>query len=371
MYLRALDSLEAQPIPGTENGSDPFFSPDGQWLGFYSSGALKKVSLNGGAPVTLASFSGRVTANWTSQGRILVGPSFSPLEQLSELGGNPQPLFPLEKGEAGDDDGLSLPGGKEVAFISSVGSGTGGARISVRSVAGGERHDLLPVPAAHLRFLPPGYLLFVQDGNLMAAGLDLKRLAVTSPPVAVVEGILSRYASDAAQYDVSANGTLIYMPGTAQSPLKMVWVDRKGGEQPIDAPPHIYVIPKVSPDGRRVAVGVEESDAQIWVYDLARDALTRLTFQGASNVDPLWTSDGQRIAYKGAGNRLYWQPADGSGNVEQITQDPLGSNNVPGSWSPDGQYMVFTYDVRGRASALDLLRERPQDCAVRTESVAL
>ncbi len=181
----------------------------------------------------------------------------------------------------------------------------------------------------------------------MAAALDLKRLAVTSPPVAVVQGILANTGPGTAQYDVSASGTLVYMPGAAQSPLKLVWVDRKGGEQPIDAPPHMYVIPRISPDGLRVAAGVEESDAQIWVYDLARDALTRLTFQGAPNVDPLWTSDGQRIVYKGTGNRLYWQPADGSGSSEQITQDQLGTNNVPGSWSPDGQHMVFTYDVQG------------------------
>jgi len=351
MYLRAINTLEAQPIPGTEIATDPFFSPDGKWLGFFSFGALKKVPLNGGSPVTLASFSGRSEANWTSQGRILVGSVFGQIHQLSDLGGDPQPLFPLEKGEAGNFDPVLLPGGKEVAFFSSVGSGTGGFRVIVRSVAGGERHDILPRAisgvAGPLRFLSPGYLLYVQNGNLMAAGFDLKRLVVTSPPVAVVQGILANLAQGIAQYDVSANGTLIYMHGAAQTPLRMVWVDRKGVEQPINAPPHIYVIPKVSPDGRRVAVGIEESDPQIWVYDLARDALARLTFQGAPNVDPLWTSDGLRIAYKGTGNRLYWQTADGSGNAEQITQDQLGTNNVPGSWSPDGQHMVFTYDVGG------------------------
>jgi len=309
------------------------------------------VPLNGGSPVTLASFPGRSTSNWTSQGRILVGSVFGQIHQLSDLGGDPQPLFPLGKGEAGNFDPVLLPGGKEVAFFSSVGSGTGGFRVIVSSVAGGERHEVLSGAisgvAGPLRFLSPGYLLYVQNGNLMAAGFDLKRLVVTSPPVAVVQGILANPGTGVAQYDVSANGTLIYMPGAARTLLRMVWVDRKGGEQAINAPPHIYVIPKVSPDGRRVAVGVEESDSQIWVYDLARDALARLTFQGAPNVDPLWTSDGLRIAYKGTGNRLYWQSEDGSGSAEQITQDQLGTNNVPGSWSPDGQHMVFTYDIQG------------------------
>ncbi len=182
----------------------------------------------------------------------------------------------------------------------------------------------------------------------MAAGLDLKRLAVTSPPLAVVEGILAeRWRRRCPIRCFGRTGRWFSIPGTAQTMLRMVWVDRKGGEQPINAPPHNYVIPKISPDGRRIAVGVEETDPQIWTYDLGRDALARLTFQGAPNVDPLWTSDGQRIAYKGTGNRLFWQSADGSGNAEQITQDQLGTNNVPGSWSPDGQHMVFTYDLRG------------------------
>jgi eukaryotic-like serine/threonine-protein kinase len=346
LYLRSLNSLESVPIPGAEHGLDPFFSPDGQWLGFYSGEALKKVPVNGGTAITLAPVTTGVQPAWTSQGTIFFGTAFGQLYQIPDAGGNPQALFQLDKGEAGERDPVLLPGGKEVAFTSSVGSGTGGGRVSVRSLATGERHDLIPAQAIRLRYVPPGYLVYAQNGNLMAAPLDLTRLALTAPPVTVLEGVLSSAGSGTAQYDISASGTLVYMPGQ-HTPLKLVWVDRRGGEQPVNAPPHSYVLPRISPDGRRVAVGVEESDAQVWLYDLERDALTRVTFQGAPNVDPIWTPDGQRITYKGTGNLIYWQPADGSGSAEQITNDPLGTNNVPGSWSPDGQHMVFTYDVGG------------------------
>ena len=272
--------------------------------------------------------------------------AFWPLEKISETGGNPQPLFPLDKGETGNYDPVLLPGGKAVAFLSNVGSGTGGGKISVRSLTTGERHDLIPANASHLRYVSPGYLVYVQVGNLIAAPFDLNKLSLAGPPVTVVEGVLENYGAGAAQYDVSATGTLVYIPGLAHAPLKLVWVDRKGVEQPINAPSHTYVLPRVAPNGQPVAVGIEETDAQIWVYDTKRDALTRLTFQGKSNVDPIWTRDGQRIVYKGAGNRLFWQAADGSGE-QQITSSNLGSNNVPGSWSSDGQHMVFTYDVQG------------------------
>jgi TolB protein len=143
-----------------------------------------------------------------------------------------------------------------------------------------------------------------------------------------------------AGFSFSSTGTLIYISdiGGAGS-LKLVWVDRKGAEQPVPAPAHNYVLPRVSPDGQRVAAGIEEVDNQIWLYDLGRDTLTRLTFEGSSNVDPLWTPDGKRIVFKGTGNRLFWQPADGSAAAAALTNSELSGNNVPGSWSPDGQVL--------------------------------
>ena len=177
-----------------------------------------------------------------------------------------------------------------------------------------------------------------QGENLMAVPFDLKRLAITGAAVPVIQGVLP------GQFSFSSEGTLIYVPGSARAQLEFVWVDRKGLEQSVNAPAHNYVLPRVSPDGKRVAVGIEETDSQIWFYDLGRDTLTRLTFEGNANVDPLWTPDGKRIVFKGTGNRLFWQVADGSGAAEVLTSSELSSNNVPGSWSPDGQDLVFTED---------------------------
>ena len=174
----------------------------------------------------------------------------------------------------------------------------------------------------------------------MAVPFDPQRLAITGAAVPVIEGVQA--ASGGAAYSISSTGTLIYIPGSAQAAgLKLLWVDRKGVEQPVNAPQHNYVLPKVSPDGKHVAAGIEEADSQIWVYDLGRDTLTRLTFEGSSNIDPVWTPDGKRIVYKGAGNRLFWQPADGSAGAEALTGSELAANNVPGSWTPDGQVLTF------------------------------
>ncbi len=350
LYLRQMDGQEVRPIPGTETASGPFFSPDGQWLGFVADGKLKKILAVGGTALTLAELTGIPGSGgltWGSQGTIFFGANFQPLQQVADEGGYPQPAAHLDHGEIGDEDPQILPGGKDILYVTSVGSGTGGAKISVRTLATGVHRDLIPSGGTQPRYVPPAYLVYAQGGNLMAAPFDLKRLTITGSSVAVVEGITQSTAYAAAQYDVSSNGTLVYIPASGHSQLKLVWVDRKGVEQPVLAPPHNYVLPRISPDGRRVSVGIEEGDPQIWVYDLGRDTLTRLTFQGKSNVDPIWTADGVRIAYKGTGNRLFWQAADGSAGAEQLTDSELGSNNVPGSWSPDGQNMVFTYDLPG------------------------
>jgi len=339
LYIRQMDGLEARPIPGTEGGGNPFFSPDGQWIGFATFGELMKVSLSGGAPVSLGpvNFAGFSGASWGSQGRIAVVPQAgSPIQQIPDTGGNLQPLTRLEKGEAGHRWPEFLPDGKSVLFT--VGAGTA-TKIAVQSLGSGEHRDLIAA-GDFPRYAFSGHLVYLQGANLMAVPFDPQRLAITGAAVPVIEGVQA--ASGGAAYSISSTGTLIYIPGSAQAAgLKLVWVDRKGIEQPVNAPPHNYVLPKVSPDGKHVAAGIEEADSQIWVYDLGRDTLTRLTFEGSSNIDPVWTPDGKRIVFKGTGNRLFWQPADGSAGAEALTGSELAANNVPGSWTPDGQVLTF------------------------------
>jgi eukaryotic-like serine/threonine-protein kinase len=339
LYIREMGGLEARPIPGTGGGGNPFFSPDSQWIGFFTSGKLMKVSLSGGVPVSLVDINvgGEAGASWGSQGRIAVVPQAgSPIQQIPDTGGNLQPLTRLEKGEASHRWPEFLPEGKGVLFTAAAGTAT---KIAVQSLGSGEHRDLVP-GGDFPRYALSGDLVYLQGANLMAVPFDRQRLAITGAAVPVIEGVLA--AGGVAQYSFSSTGTLIYVPGSSQEAgLKLVWVDRKGMEQPVNAPPHNYVLPKVSPDGKRVAAGIEEADSQIWVYDLGRDTLTRLTFEGSANIDPVWTPDGKRIVFKGTGNRLFWQPADGSTGAEALTSSELAANNVPGSWTPDGQVLTF------------------------------
>jgi eukaryotic-like serine/threonine-protein kinase len=354
LYLRAMDGLEAHAIPGTENAYNPFFSPDGQWIGFSSGGKLKKVSLSGGPPVSLADAlpgAGAFGASWSGQGIIAFAARLNtPIQQVSEAGGNVQPLTRLEKGDAGQAWPELLPNGAGLLFA--LPTGPGAARVAGQSLPTGERRDLLPAGTLP-HYAPSGHIVYLQGANLMAAPFDPRRLAVTGAAVPVIEGVLPL------QYSFSSTGSLVYAPGSPQAPqLRLVWVDRKGAEQPVPAPAHNYVMPRISPDGRRVAAALEEADGQIWLYDLARDALTRLTFAEGDNVDPVWTPDGKRIVFKGAGNRLYWQPADGSGAAEALTSGPISTNDIPSSWSPDGQALAFVETIGNQSVWILPLQDR-------------
>jgi serine/threonine protein kinase/Tol biopolymer transport system component len=345
IYLRAMDSLEAKPIPSTEGATAPFFSPNGQWIGFFASGKLKKISVSGGAALILgdAAYSGG--ASWGSQGMIAFTPTgnVSALQQLPEAGGTPQPLTRFEKGDTSHRWPEFLPDGKAVLFAAGPTAVTfTNAQVAVQLVGTRERRNLVQGGMSP-RYTPSGHLVYAQGGSLMAVPFDPQRLEVTGTAVPVVEGVLQSPANGAAQYSVSATGSLVYVPGGIRATqLHLVWVNRNGTEQPLAAPGHAYFNPRLSPDGRRVAVGITESESQIWLYDLSRDTLTRFTFGGNYNPVPVWTPDGKRIAFesnKDGVPNLFWQLADGSGGLERLNTSEY--IQVPTSWSPDGKVLAF------------------------------
>jgi eukaryotic-like serine/threonine-protein kinase len=340
LYLRAMDSLESKPIPGTEGASEPFFSPDGQWLGFFAAQRLKKVSVSGGAAVTLGDAVFAMGGSWSSRGTIVFVPTTaSPLLQVSDAGGAPQPLTHLEKSDRSHASPEFLPGGKAVLFA--TGNTAAGSQVAVQSIATGERRNL--IGGMKPRYAASGHLIFAQGGTLMAVPFDPQRLEIKGTPVPVVEGVAYSANISASQYSISDNGSLIYLSGGTQgTQRRMVWVDRKGAEQPLAAPARVYRQPRLSHDGRRVAVTIDEQGNQIWLYDLSRGTLTRSTFEGDRNTDAAWTPDGKRIAFesnKEGPQNIFWQLADGSGGLERLTTNDYAQ--YPLSWSSDGQLLSF------------------------------
>ena len=342
LFLRAMDSQEARPISGTEGASAPFFSPDGQWLGFFAGAQMKKISVSGGAAINLGGVGSTTAgASWGSQGMIAFVPLLSvPLQQVSDAGGASQPLTRLEKGESQRWPAF-LPGGKAVLFAAGPSiTNWSNAQVTVLSVGTGERRNLIQ-GGMYPRYAVSGHLVYAaQGGSLMAVPFDPLRLEIKGAPVPVVEGVAESTVTGATQYSISDTGSLAYVSGGTQAyQRRIVWVSRNGTEQPLPALPQAYQYVRLSPDGQRVAV---ELDNQVWLYDLARDTLTRFTFEGDANNSPVWTPDGKRIAFfsnKEGPQNIFWQLADGSGGLERLTTNDYA--NVPRSFSPDGQLLAF------------------------------
>ncbi len=236
-----------------------------------------------------------------------------------------------------------MPGGKAVLFAAStIVPDWTNAQVAVQLIRTGERRNLIQ-GGTQPRYAASGHLVYAQAGTLMAGPFDPQRLELTGAAVPVVEGVLQSPYSGVAQYSFSATGALVYVPGGVQAAQRgLVWVSRSGAAQPLAAPAGAYLFPRLSPDGRRVAVSIQRQESQVWLYDLARGTLSRLAFEGNSNLNSVWTPDGKRIAFSSAKEgplNLFWQLADGSGGLERLTTSQFV--NAPNSWSPDGQLLAF------------------------------
>jgi Tol biopolymer transport system component len=370
LWIRALDSPTAQLLPGTEGASQPFWSPNSQFVAFFAGGNLKKIAVSGGPAQTLTEAlssntpgSSNTGGTWSREGVILftANISSSTINRVSESGGASSPATTLDasRSEITHLWPRFLPDGKHflyAAFYGAFGTGTGAGGVYVASLDSKEKKLILN-SSSNAAYVLPGYLLFARQGTLMAQPFDAGRLQLTGEAVPIAEGVQNNSTGGAA-FTASDNGVLAYRSGAGTPALTFAWISRNGKEQLLAAPAHNYVLPRVSPDGQRVAFGIEEAESQIWLYDLSRDTLTRLTFTGTANVDPLWTPDGKRIVFKGNGNRLFWQPADGSGGAEELTSADLSANNAPDSWSPDGQELALTEDRATRNIWIMPLKDR-------------
>ncbi len=279
-------------------------------------------------------------ASWHSDNTIVYGQGGSgPIMRVSANGGTPEALIRAKPRSLGFPQ--ILPGGKSVLYTAGANLAAQ-TRIMVQFVKSDETKELFAGSSA--RYLPTGHIIYAMGHNLLAVPFDPGKLEIKGGPVPVVEGIFRFYGS---QYALSDSGTLAYIPqttGEAALGRTLVWVDRQGKEEPLEAPANnIYRFPKISPDGTQVALRVEiGGSGNIWIWDLGRKALIRMTFGEGLDVGPIWTPDGKRIVFYtyAADSGLYWKAADGTGEVEQLIAVP-GRVFLPYSWSSDGKILLM------------------------------
>jgi serine/threonine-protein kinase len=345
LYVRRLDAFETKPIPGTEGAIGPFFSPDGQWVGFSADGKLKKVSLSGGVPVTLADAGGGFFGGtWGSDGTIVFAPTDVGFARVSSNGGDARSLTTLDatKKDGGHLWPSFLPDGKSVLMtVGTVGTSLERASIDLLSLESGRRTTLIP-GGTYARYVPSGHIVYGTSGTIMAVPFDVATLTVTGQAVPMVDGVVQSQMG-AVQFSVSDTGTLAYVAGALRTPRRsLVWMDRTGISTPLPLPRRPYVGPRLSPDGRTIAFGIQGATHDVWISAVERDTLTRLTF-GADGYWPMWTPDGTRVVFQSNPDgpwNMYSTPVDRSVAPERLLRSDR--TQVALSISPDGQALAFT-----------------------------
>ena len=325
LYMYRMDQLEATPIPDTEDAHTPFFSPDGQWMGFFSDldRTLKKISVTGGSAVTLCKTEGsHFGASW-SEDDTIVFKFRSGLARVSASGGTPVVLTTprAEEGETTHIFPVALPGSKGVVFSILAGTNT---RLAVLSFETGERKILFE-GGVGAQYVPTGHLVYGQGGALWAVPFDLEQLESVGPPVPILEDVMMTSDSPAV-FALSTDGTLVYVPGSAAQIQRtlLVWVDRQGHEEPLALEARPYSSPRLSPDGSSLAVEIRDpANRDVWIHSLELKTFTKLTIDPAPDGAPLWAPDGRQVVFSsfrdsGAWN-LFRKAADGTGPVERLT----------------------------------------------------
>jgi len=357
IYLRTLDGFEARRLPETESAGSPFFSPDGEWLGFYSwsDQRLKKMPVTGGVPQVLCACDPVLSAHWGPDDLIVMDtPNLQGLRVVPASGGTPEQITFLDRHLEGAENYFGhpqfLPDGQHVLFTA-WGGGGGTRRIALFSMESGERTTLLEEGWAP-RYVESGHLVFQRMNQLWAVPFDPEKLEMTGTPLPVVDSVFSAPFSSLAA--VSAHGTLVYAPGPVPDPqTSMHWIERSGQHHriPVESGSWTIMGPRLSPDGGRIVFAGPDpsgySAGQIanrtWIHDIARETTQPITDQGTGDFWPLWTPDGRSVVFTSAGTEgsydLRRAPADGSGPSEILFSDEAIKNAH--SWVPDGDGLIF------------------------------
>lgn len=331
LNMRRLDQIKVTELPGTEGARGPFFSPDGAWIGFWADGNLKKIASEGGSPVILCGAADLLGAGWGNDGNIVAAIDRGKLSRIPSAGGAPQVVLDLTK------DGLAptwpqiLPGGEVLVTVRGT-QAADQANIEAVTLATGERKVLMR-GGTYGRYLPNGYLVYVNQGTVFAQSFDVGKLQTQGDAVALPYRVAYSSEFGFAQMDFSLSGTMV----NRRSNLQMAprWIHERGGQDRL-MKPGSYIWPTISPDGRRLAVMVTESGgSSVWIQEGQPDRITRLPSPASY---PVWTPDGRFIVL-GSNGGLGTVRSDGSGKIEPLMDSRFVQ--VPWSFSPDGTRLAY------------------------------
>jgi Tol biopolymer transport system component len=346
LVRRSLDDGRDALIPDSRGGAAPFFSPDGRWIGYSVEEGLMKVEVGGDRPVPLTGTRGGSSGSWGSDDAIVFSStSGRTLYRIPAAGGTPEPVTTLDDaaGHLAHESPAVLPGGRRalVTIVTADGSWIGVADFST-----GRAVPL--VEGRQARYVAPGFVVFARGNALLAGPFDALTGAFTRDPIVVLEDVELGNLNGTAHFDVAADGTLAYMPRRPALGLATpVWVGLDGSEEVIPVEPQAYTRATLSPDGTRIALAVAAPDNRdIWVYDLGRETLMRLTVDPAIDTAPIWSPDSQHIAFRSErqGGGIFLTRADGSGEPLRLTasEGPERPAHTPYSFTPDGGTLLFT-----------------------------
>jgi eukaryotic-like serine/threonine-protein kinase len=343
LFVRSLSDAESVAIPGTENATGPFVSPDRRWVAFDRDGVLMKVAFAGSPPIRICDAPGGVVGTWADDDTIYFSAGTARvIQRVSADGGHPEALTTVrtDAGEIAHATPMALPGGRTLLFTIYR---TDGARVAALDLATGAITTL--VEGKQPWYLASGHLVFVRERTLWVAGFDAGRLRLTDEAVPAVTSILDAGGTNGgAQFALSPTGALLYAPAQQTSTRALLWFDRNGVESEVSLEPRGISRISLSPDGARVALSIGDGAGQdIWTYDLVRDTLTRVTTHPEVDTAPVWAPDGRSLVFRShrEGGGLFLQSVDPPGDARRLTS-PGGPIHTAYDFTRDGRAVLFT-----------------------------